>query len=58
MSTFEQAMQASGLIPGAIVADGKWRRCKTTDKPLKKTARMCFTPMAEGTGAIGPLTTP
>ena len=31
--TFEQALQASGLIPGAIVADGKWRRCKTTDKP-------------------------
>lgn len=31
--TFEQAMQACGLIPGAIVADGKWRRCKTTDKP-------------------------
>lgn len=31
--TFEQALQASGLIPGVIVADGKWRRCKTTDKP-------------------------
>ena len=31
--TFEQAMQACGLIPGVIVADGKWRRCKTTDKP-------------------------
>ena len=36
MSTFEQAMQASGLIPGAIVADGKWRRCKTTDKPKRR----------------------
>ncbi len=31
--TFEQALQACGLIPGVIVADGKWRRCKTTDKP-------------------------
>lgn len=27
MSTFEQAMQASGLIPGVIAPDGKWRRC-------------------------------
>lgn len=36
MSTFEQALQASGLIPGAIVADGKWRRCKTTDKPKRR----------------------
>ena len=36
MSTFEQALQASGLIPGVIVADGKWRRCKTTDKPTHR----------------------
>lgn len=34
--SFENAMLASGLIPGAIVADGRWRRCKTTDKPKKR----------------------
>lgn len=34
--TFEQALQASGLLPRAIVADGKWRRCPTLDKPKKR----------------------
>ena len=34
--TFEQAMQACGLIPGVIVADGKWRRCRTEDKRSKR----------------------
>lgn len=34
--TFEQALQASGLLPRAIVADGKWRRCPTIDKPKKR----------------------
>lgn len=34
--TFEQALQASGLLPRAIVADGKWRRCPTMDKPKKR----------------------
>ena len=27
MMGFEQAMRASGLIPGVVIADGKWRRC-------------------------------
>lgn len=34
--TFEQALQASGLVPRAIIADGKWRRCPTLDKPKKR----------------------
>lgn len=34
--TFEQALHASGLLPRAIVADGKWRRCPTLDKPKKR----------------------
>lgn len=34
--TFEQALQTSGLLPRAIVADGKWRRCPTLDKPKKR----------------------
>ena len=34
--TFEQALQASGLIPGEIVPDGRWRRCRTQDKRASK----------------------
>jgi putative DNA primase/helicase len=29
-------MELAGLIPGEIVPDGKWRRCKTTDKASKR----------------------
>ena len=46
--TFEQALQASGLIPGAIVADGKWRRCKTTDKPKHRNG--AYVLYADGRG--------
>ena len=34
--TFEQAMQACGLIPGEIAPDGRWRRCRTQDKRASK----------------------
>ena len=34
--TFEQAMRLSGLLPRAIVPDGKWRRCPTEDHPRKR----------------------
>ena len=30
--SFRQAMEAAGLIPGDIVPDGRWRRCRTQDK--------------------------
>jgi putative DNA primase/helicase len=33
---FEQALIAAGLIPHEIAADGRWRRCKTVDKPRKR----------------------
>lgn len=33
---FEQALIAAGLIPREIVADGRWRRCRTEDKPRKR----------------------
>lgn len=33
---FESAMLAAGLIPKDIIADGKFYRCATTDKPRKK----------------------
>lgn len=48
MSTFEQAMQASGLIPGVIAPDGKWRRCKTTDKPKHRNG--AYVLYADGRG--------
>lgn len=46
--SFEAAMTASGLIPGAIVADGKWRRCKTTDKPKHRNG--AYVLYADGRG--------
>lgn len=33
---FEQAMRSSGLRPRDVIADGKWRRCATEDKPKKR----------------------
>lgn len=32
MSDFRQFLESIGIIPLDIIADGKWRRCKTTDK--------------------------
>ncbi len=34
--TFDQALRIAGLLPRAIVPDGKWRRCATEDKPRKR----------------------
>ena len=34
--TFEQAMRLSGLLPRAIIPDGKWKRCPTEDHPNKR----------------------
>lgn len=33
---FETALRLAGLRPRDIVADGKWRRCATEDKPTKR----------------------
>jgi phage/plasmid primase-like uncharacterized protein len=33
---FEQALMAHGLMPRRVVADGKWYRCPTVDKPRKR----------------------
>lgn len=33
---FEQALRVAGLRPRTILADGKWRRCATEDKPKKR----------------------
>lgn len=34
--SFDQALRLAGLRPREIVADGKWRRCATDDKPTKR----------------------
>jgi len=46
--TFEEAMRASGLIPREIVADGKWRRCTTVDKPRHRNGAYCLNPDGRG----------
>lgn len=33
---FEQALTLAGLRPRDVVADGRWRRCATDDKPMKR----------------------
>lgn len=33
---FEQALCAAGLRPRDVVADGRWRRCATDDKPRRR----------------------
>ena len=40
--TFEQALRSSGLRPRDVVADGKWRRCATDDKPKKRNGAYCL----------------
>lgn len=46
--SFENAMRASGLLPGAIVPDGKWRRCKTVDKPKHRNGAYVLHPDGRG----------
>lgn len=46
--SFENAMRASGLRPGAIIPDGKWRRCKTEDKPSHKNGAYVLHPDGRG----------
>lgn len=33
---FDQALAVAGLIPREVIADGRWRRCATQDKPRKR----------------------
>lgn len=33
---FEDALNIAGLLPREIVADGRWRRCATKDKPNRR----------------------
>lgn len=46
--TFDQALRVSGLLPRDIVADGKWRRCATVDKPKKRNGAYVLHPDGRG----------
>lgn len=46
--SFEQALMASGLRPRVIVADGRWRRCATDDKPRKRNGAYVLHPDGRG----------
>lgn len=45
---FAQALADSGLRPRDIVADGKWRRCATDDKPKKRNGAYVLHPDGRG----------
>lgn len=46
--TFEQAMRLSGLMPRAIIPDGKWKRCPTEDHPKKRNGAYVLHPDGRG----------
>lgn len=46
--SFEVALRSSGLRPREVVADGRWRRCKTDDKPHKKNGAYVLYPDGRG----------
>lgn len=46
--SFEQAMRLAGLHPRDVVADGKWRRCATDDKPSKRNGAYVLHPDGRG----------
>lgn len=45
---FSTALRSSGLRPRDIVADGKWRRCATDDKPAKRNGAYILHPDGRG----------
>ncbi len=45
---FAQVLADSGLRPRDIVADGKWRRCATDDKPKKRNGAYVLHPDGRG----------
>lgn len=45
---FAQALAIAGLMPRDVIADGKWRRCPTLDKPRKRNGAYKLT--ADGVG--------
>lgn len=51
MMGFEQTLRSAGLMPRALVPDGKIRRCATADKPHKRNGWYVLNP--DGTGSWG-----
>ncbi len=51
MSTFRQALEAAGLRPRDVVADGRIRRCDTASKPGRRNGWFVLHP--DGHGAWG-----
>jgi len=45
---FAQALQAHGLLPGRVVADGRLRRCATRDKPRGRNGAYVLHPQGYG----------
>lgn len=45
---FEATLSAAGFIPRAVIADGKWRRCATVDKPKKRNGAYVLHPDGRG----------
>ncbi|KQB59346.1 toprim domain-containing protein [Acidovorax sp. SD340] len=45
---FETTLAAAGFIPRAVIADGKWRRCATLDKPKKRNGAYVLHPDGRG----------
>jgi len=41
--SFYNALIGAGLLPRDVIADGKWHRCPTTDKPKKKNGAFLLT---------------
>ena len=45
---FETTLSAAGFMPRAVIADGKWRRCPTADKPKKRNGAYVLHPDGRG----------
>jgi putative DNA primase/helicase len=45
---FETTLRLMGFHPNVVIDDGRWRRCKTDDKPGKKNGAYCL--FADGHG--------
>jgi putative DNA primase/helicase len=46
--SFEAALRAAGLLPRAVVPDGRWRRCPTEDHPRRRNGAHVLYPDGRG----------
>jgi putative DNA primase/helicase len=47
VNDFRVFLESLGLVPGSIVADGRWRRCPTLSHPRKKNGAFKLAPDAQ-----------